>query len=844
MSTHLLDIEQKLLQEVQVLIKHVNINKLLAIDFINIDKFEPLFTYISEDEIVDLINNKYNENSNANKDLESEDENEPLPLLSIHQDKTALENTLCYCKEQYSKKVDSDFFKTLRTLIRNTVLKVQEEKKQLNSYFVSKNGHAESRAELSSFFAASTFVDDTIWVGSSQMVILINSRVSNSFLSINSLLIFITKKSELHWYLSIFFLTEGLSKPSLVKVNLDIWFFTNLVLRKAVSDKQLLYLVLAVLHSIVSYRTQFSFVSVEVCNRWDAFILIRFTIFSFMSESKVVSLISFANSGGVVGHLFSYRSYDLQVLCWCPVYSLSFSVRICVSISNNFLADMICVLFDCNLSLGGSLAISFRFYNGVPMSTVLGESKFLRFLFFLKQHSVVFVDQFHDHHSAKRLDPHGPVPKWFKLSVVFLDDMSLFSAISSVLHGVGLLNILESSNFVSVCDHLLQAGTGSLSVYTDGSLSNLGTASCRAGAVTYFENIGLGLGVSVLDLMSSTLAKLQAIALAFECVLSSSFVQLFSDSQSALNACKSELSLVSSDFHNQCWVEHHHIVNVICSKNLKISWHKVKSHFGISENKCTDAITSTASFSDWCLPPHLDKHFLTTDSNIVFGNSRHFVRDVYHSVCHTHWEVGSGSKFLAGSLLSEVNWFHLSLVFISKPLADAHTYFIKALHYWLLIAVQKCLYNKLYSSVLCLYCGEMEKVVSGLSHSSLDVLQLLSSYVSDFSVFTAFHKDFVFDDWFCEAVSIFYNLKVASSEIVKFVHFLGLAFRTGIWSVRAKHCAYMEKNKLIPLDSLAVSVSVIKLLGITDAVGVCFGFYKFCLFFSGIGNLVSVHIAM
>ncbi|KAG9292602.1 hypothetical protein G9A89_006974 [Geosiphon pyriformis] len=131
MSAHPLDIEQELLQEVQVLIEHVNIDKLLAIDFININKFEPLFTYALENEIVDLINNKYSENSNTNEDLESE--NESLPLLSTHQNKIALEDTLHYCEEQYSEKVDSDLFKTLRTLIHNTVLKVQEEKKQTST---------------------------------------------------------------------------------------------------------------------------------------------------------------------------------------------------------------------------------------------------------------------------------------------------------------------------------------------------------------------------------------------------------------------------------------------------------------------------------------------------------------------------------------------------------------------------------------------------------------------------------------------------------------------------------------------------------------------------------------
>ncbi|KAG9295434.1 hypothetical protein G9A89_013463 [Geosiphon pyriformis] len=661
---------------------------------------------------------------------------------------------------------------------------------RLNSYFVSKNGATQHIFDVASEFF----------------------RINN--ISINN------------------------NKTVVIPINSR--FFTNLVLRKAISDKQLLYMVLAVFYLIISYRTQFSFVSVKVCNRWDALVcrclklksglpldfpsdMIHHpffyglkSFFQVQSKSKIAFLISFVNSSSIVGCLFSHRSHDLQVLCWCPVHSLSSPVHIYVSAFNNFLADIVRVFLDCNL--------------------FLDESKFLRFLLSLK------------------LDFRGPVPKWFKLFVAFLDGVGLSSIISSVLYGVGPLNILESSNFVFVCDHLSQAGAGSLSVYMDGSLNNLDTVNYRAGATTYFENIGLGLSVSVSGLMLSTLAELQTIVLALECVPLSSSVQLFSDSQFALDACKSELDLMSPDFYNQCWVKHYYIVNVVCSKNLKISWHKVKGHSGILGNKYTNKITSIASFSDWCLPPCLDEHFLTANSNIVSGNSRYFVRDVFHSVCHACWEVGSGSKFLADSLLSEVDWFHLSLVwhpdlnmatsFTSRPSTDACTYFMKALHYWL---------------VLCLYCGKVEildhvfscKIDESAQHHLLKS-HLLSSCVSDFFVFMTLYKGFVFDGWFHKAVFVFHNPKVASSKIVKFVHSLGLAFRTGIWLVHAKHHAYMEKNGLIPLDGSAVisvlgsalrlSASVVKLLGITDTIGVCFGSCSSYLFFSNIGNPVSVHI--
>ncbi|KAG9294041.1 hypothetical protein G9A89_021209 [Geosiphon pyriformis] len=461
------------------------------------------------------------------------------------------------------------------------------------------------------------------------------------------------------------------------------------------------------------------------------------------------------------------------VLCWYFVHLLNSSVHIHVNASDNFLAGMVHILFDCDLFLGGSLANPFQFHGGVPMSV-------------------------------------------FELSVVFLNGRSLSPTC--------LLN------FVSVHNHFLQIGANSLLVYTDRLLSNLGSIGYRTGAAAFFKNIDLGLSVGVSGLILSTLVELQTIALALECVPS---------------LCSSKLGLVYFDFCNQCWVKHYYITNVICSKDLKY-------------------------FSS-----HLGEHFIRTDGSVLSGNFRRFVHDIYHSVCHTCWEVGSGFRFLVSSLLSEVNWFHLSLVwhsdlhitagFTSRPLANAHTYFMKALYYWLPVSVWKCFYNRSYPSVLCLYCGNVEALnhvffckiddsaVSGFFHSFLGILQLLSLCVFDSFLFMALYKSFVFNDWFCEVVTIFHDPKVADLEIVKFVHSLSLAFRSDIWSVCAKHCAYIEKNELIPLDGLVLisvsglasglSAKVVKLLGIADSFGVHFGFHKSCLFFSGISDLVSVYIA-
>ncbi|KAG9294403.1 hypothetical protein G9A89_001908 [Geosiphon pyriformis] len=785
---------------------------------------------------------------------------------------------------------------------------------KFNFHFISRSGHAESQAGFSTFFAAEAFattqhilnvvseffrINDISINNDKTVAIPINARISNLSLFISGSPISVTKKGKFHWYLGIFLSTDGLSKPSLAKAHSDVRFFSNLVLKKAVSDKQFLYLVLTVLQPIVSYRMQFSFVLVSVCNKWDALIrkdlklksglLLNFpsdTIHhpSFyglkffsqcQSESKIASLISFANFCGILGQLFSHRSHNLQVLCWHPIYLLSSSAHICVSVSNNFLSGMVCILLECNLSLGGFLTSSFRFHDGVPMSAILDKSLFLKYLSSLRHYGIAF----------RKLDPCGLVPEWFGCSVAFLSGVPPFLL---ALSSVGLADICGFDGFVSVCDRLSQVGTDSLSVYTDGSVKNLGMTGCRAGAAAFFEDIDLGLGVCVQSLMSSTLAELQAVALALECIPVDHSVRLFLDSQAALDACKSEVDLVCPDFHNCCWVKRQHIRNVIHRKNLKVSWHKVKGHSGVLGNDCTDSIADTAALFDWFLSSHVTERFLLAGGGIVSGNSRHFVCDVFCSVCWVRWEVGSSSGFLAGDLCSDVNWLasskvwhpnlHMTTGFTSRCTANICTYFIKALYCRLPMAIQKRVYDKCYSSVLCLYCGEVEvsdyvfscvfddaaccwvlefymfswKVLSGLSLLASSILQLLLACVSDFLVFSTLCKSFVFKEWLQKAVSIFHVPKVAGIKIADFVCSICVAFRSDIWLVCAKHRAYMERNGLILVDgSVPISISgltsrfsdgVVKLLGVTEAFGIRFGFHKSCSFFSGIGDPVSINI--
>ncbi|KAG9284935.1 hypothetical protein G9A89_006313 [Geosiphon pyriformis] len=123
------------------------------------------------------------------------------------------------------------------------------------------------------------------------------------------------------------------------------------MLRKTIMDKQFLYLVLAVLQSIVSYRTQFSFVLSSVCCKWD--VIVRKGLKS--KAGKIAASVFFSNASGVLGHLFDYRFLDLQILGWASLNPLQFLVKLRVSLVNNFLAGIAKIFLSNELSLANNL---------------------------------------------------------------------------------------------------------------------------------------------------------------------------------------------------------------------------------------------------------------------------------------------------------------------------------------------------------------------------------------------------------------------------------------------------------------------------------------------------------
>ncbi|KAG9285687.1 hypothetical protein G9A89_002254 [Geosiphon pyriformis] len=289
---------------------------------------------------------------------------------------------------------------------------------RVDSKFVAKTDRVEDMGGMMSYLAVGVFINDTIWIRNCQtstqytlniaskffeihdisinnnktVVIPINQDVRIASLSICGQPISIAKKGETHRYLSIFLSTKGLSKPSVSKAHSVVCFFVNVVLKKAITDKQFSYLVLAVLQPIgLKSKAGLLHDFPDAALHHPSLYGLK-TFEQVQSEGKIAALVTFSNASGVLKHLFNHRFLDLQVLGWTPLNPLQFSVKLYISPANNFLAGIV-KIFLCNeLSLANNFLNAFCSPGHFPLLLILGSSEYFNFVCSLKCFEVAFGD--------------------------------------------------------------------------------------------------------------------------------------------------------------------------------------------------------------------------------------------------------------------------------------------------------------------------------------------------------------------------------------------------------------------------------------------------------------------
>ncbi|KAG9288607.1 hypothetical protein G9A89_006708 [Geosiphon pyriformis] len=704
----------------------------------------------------------------------------------------------------------------------------------IDTKFVLKTDRIKSCGGLTFYFAAGAFTSTQFALNIASEFFEINDISINS----DKTSVKVASLSICGQPISIARKDEGLSKPSVVKAHSD---------------------------PIVNYRIQFSFVLLGVCYKWNVMIreglkvktrlpwnfpdvtlhhLSLYGLKTFeqiQSEAKVAALVSFSNTSGIFGHLFNHRFLDLQVLGWAPLNPLQFPVKLHVSPVDNFLAGLVKILLDNELSLANNLLSAFCGSGWLSLFSILRKSLYFN----------------------SRLDSHGPVPYWFVVaSNHLLNPGASLSGSAEFVHS-GFEDITGSSGFSDVKDDLHEIWFSLFEVYTDGSLKDVGSAGVAGRAAVNFFALDHSVGVFVIGLLFSTMTELQAVALFLECVPSLSTVVLHLDSQAAINVCVSELSSAAPDFHNQCWIKRHHIFNLVKEKDLSISWVKVKGHSGIHGNVETDLVAGETVQSSFRLLAGVWEQFLVTKNTVVSDNACYF-------------KAGPSFDVVSEDLIKGVNWvatvkvwhsdFYMLAGFTSLKSSNLHTYIMKAIHRQLLVAK--------YPGMLCLMCRKMELLdhvftcagdigihnnilVEASTHWSTlvgahlllssTVLWVLLQCFSDVGLYTTVCKSE-------KAYKTFKNKEKADVQIVGFVSFIVELHRVKAWLVRSKHRIVIEKAGLVHDDSVVsglfhivsffLSDGVVRLLGLSESFAVSFGHYKLYSFFFGLGDNVRVHIGM
>ncbi|KAG9300419.1 hypothetical protein G9A89_010044 [Geosiphon pyriformis] len=407
---------------------------------------------------------------------------------------------------------------------------------QLYGYRICSKFHTRSekpdlRNALTSFFTAGAFVDDTIWIENcltatqqildivseffsfndisinteKTVAILINQGICEAVLHISGLRISVAKKGEPHRYLEIFLSTNGLTKPSLTKAYNDVRFFLNVILRKAITKKQFLYLVSVVLQPIIEYRLQFSFVSKSICDKWDTLHHPEFYGLRIFEQVLTENLMANLDDGLAIGQLDAPASSLFSSPATHFVYELfSGWCYVC--------SHVIQPVLEC-----------------MPILDMLGLDGYLNMVKLLKFYGFIFTAQMLNCYGVcfswcafckwKRLDLRDPVSVWFMLLANFVE-------------GGILVNSFCDVGFVA--GHLITSGSNPVEVYTDSSVKGFGSVNACGGTATYFPDADVSISMHVHGLLSSTLVELYAIALVLECVPASSAVILSTNNQALL----------------------------------------------------------------------------------------------------------------------------------------------------------------------------------------------------------------------------------------------------------------------------------------------------------------------
>ncbi|KAG9289438.1 hypothetical protein G9A89_007999 [Geosiphon pyriformis] len=230
-------------------------------------------------------------------------------------------------------------------------------------------------------------------------------------------------------------------------------------------------------------------------------------------------------------------------------------------------------------------------------------------------------------------------------------------------------------------------------------------ASCGSSLINNVSNVfQAGSSVPVLDVLS------------IDCIFCDiGFVnkQLVKNRSGEINVYTDE-SIMGLGFVGTCGGTTAYFSDIDLS-NLLVSWNKVKRHLGVVGNKHANFFASAATKSKFVLSVSITYCFIVVKGRPVSENACYSVRSLFEAVSFVGWK----SKYTSVAVNVNLNklidmcwtfsiWHSDDRIysgFFSSVSMTLRSYFMKALHYQLLIVKRKKLYRMCYPNILCIWCG-------------------------------------------------------------------------------------------------------------------------------------------
>ncbi|KAG9285882.1 hypothetical protein G9A89_013307 [Geosiphon pyriformis] len=366
---------------------------------------------------------------------------------------------------------------------------------------------------------------------------------------------------------------------------------------------------------------------------------------------------------------------------------------------------------------------------------------------------LIFANQLLDYHGEcftwntfrrwKRLDSKGSIPTWFV-------SVSNFIKCSGLNNNVVVASCPASGNVV--CDTGFH---GSIDVYTNGSIKDLGSIDACGGTAAYFPKADVSIGMRVLGLLSSILVKLQAIALALECVFDFSIVTLFMNNQTLLDIYKFEVG----GFEFVGYVKK-------SQRTFRHYWN-------------ADFFANTVTLSKSVLSLSMLCYFLSVKNRSVFGNAHHFIRNLFDVVNFVSWKSKFGTDIVDANFAGNINssksfsvWHPDGRIYsdyTSSSSAFLRFYLMKSLYHYLPIAIMVCIRCEVVEDFDHLFLCKHNDAARLNILLNIDVMQSLCKAKSSDDLYMLLAKRFVLKSWVSDTV-LCLDPAFGSSLIVKLKH--------------------------------------------------------------------------